>query len=146
MDKICHRNPSKSEVIGRCGGDEKTNATQNRQKSNAKNFFLKIKPTHDIRFWFRLTFQRVSPFSGLLFLLGSLRKGIFWSKNNFYLFALMTSMSLETENLSRTERERTLSAIKWRSRKTVSHSSFKLFLLLMYTEDLSVKWIYFVEH
>jgi len=24
MDKICDRNPSKSEVIGRCGGDEKT--------------------------------------------------------------------------------------------------------------------------
>jgi len=31
-------NPSKSEVIGRCGGDEKTEiTTQNRQKSNAKN-------------------------------------------------------------------------------------------------------------
>ena len=26
MDKIWYRNPSKSEVIGRCGGDEKTNA------------------------------------------------------------------------------------------------------------------------
>ena len=25
MDKILYRNPSKSEVIGRCGGDEKTN-------------------------------------------------------------------------------------------------------------------------
>jgi len=25
MDKIWDRNPSKSEVIGRCGGDEKTN-------------------------------------------------------------------------------------------------------------------------
>ena len=25
MDKIWNRNPSKSEVIGRCGGDEKTN-------------------------------------------------------------------------------------------------------------------------
>ena len=36
MDKIWYRNPSKSEVIGRCGGDEKTNDTQNRQKSNAK--------------------------------------------------------------------------------------------------------------
>ena len=23
MDTICQRNPSKSEVIGRCGGDEK---------------------------------------------------------------------------------------------------------------------------
>ena len=30
-------NPSKSEVIGRCGGDEnKRMHTQNRQKSNAK--------------------------------------------------------------------------------------------------------------
>ena len=26
MDKILDRNPSKSEVIGRCGGDEKKNA------------------------------------------------------------------------------------------------------------------------
>ena len=25
MDKICYRNPSKSKVIGRCGGDEKKN-------------------------------------------------------------------------------------------------------------------------
>ena len=25
MDKIWDRNPSKSEVIGRCGGDKKTN-------------------------------------------------------------------------------------------------------------------------
>ena len=25
MDKIWYRNPLKSEVIGRCGGDEKTN-------------------------------------------------------------------------------------------------------------------------
>ena len=37
MDKILYRNPSKSEVIGRCGGDEKNEmTTQNRQKSNAK--------------------------------------------------------------------------------------------------------------
>ena len=35
MDKIWYRNPSKSEVIGRCGRDEKIIA-QNRQKSNAK--------------------------------------------------------------------------------------------------------------
>jgi len=27
MDKIWYRNPSKSEVIGRCGGDEKTRRT-----------------------------------------------------------------------------------------------------------------------
>ena len=32
MDKILYKNPSKSEVIGRCGGDEKTMTTQNRQK------------------------------------------------------------------------------------------------------------------
>ena len=25
MDKIWYRNPSKSGIIGRCGGDEKTN-------------------------------------------------------------------------------------------------------------------------
>jgi len=36
MDKIWYRNPSKSGVIGRCGGDEeKRMTTQNRQKSNA---------------------------------------------------------------------------------------------------------------
>ena len=36
MDKIWYRNPSKSEVIGRCGGDEKRMTTQNRHKSNAE--------------------------------------------------------------------------------------------------------------
>ena len=37
MIKSGIENPSKSEVIGRCGGDEKTQmTTQNRQKSNAK--------------------------------------------------------------------------------------------------------------
>ena len=36
MDKIWDRNPSKSEVIGRCGGDKKRMTTQNRQKSNDK--------------------------------------------------------------------------------------------------------------
>ena len=37
MDNIWDGNPSKSEVIGHCGGDEKTRMiTQNRQKSNAK--------------------------------------------------------------------------------------------------------------
>ena len=36
-------NPSKSEVIGRCGGDEKKRmTTQNRQKSNAKNKYEKM--------------------------------------------------------------------------------------------------------
>ena len=43
MNKIWYRNPSKSEVIGRCGGDEKTRmTTQNQQKSNAKKKFKKI--------------------------------------------------------------------------------------------------------
>ena len=33
MDKIWYRNPSKSEIIGRCGGDENTKwPTQNRKK------------------------------------------------------------------------------------------------------------------
>ena len=44
MDKIWYKNPSKSEVIGRCGGDEKNRmATQNRQKSNAKKINKKNK-------------------------------------------------------------------------------------------------------
>ena len=39
MDKIWDRNPSKSEVIGRCDGDEWNQMTmQNRQKSNTKQF------------------------------------------------------------------------------------------------------------
>ena len=33
MDKIWYRNPSKSEVIGRCGGDEKTWGCGWRRKS-----------------------------------------------------------------------------------------------------------------
>ena len=37
MDKIWDGNPSKSEIIGRCGGDENTRmTTRNRHKSNAK--------------------------------------------------------------------------------------------------------------
>ena len=37
MDKICDRNTSKSEAIGRCGGDgKKRMTTQNRHKANAK--------------------------------------------------------------------------------------------------------------
>ena len=48
MDKIWYRNHSKSEVIGRCGGDEKTEMTkQKRQKSNAiknpMNMFILLK-------------------------------------------------------------------------------------------------------
>ena len=50
MDKIWYRNPSKSEVIGRCHGRGWKNqmTTQNRQKSNAKYknylnvFFLSV--------------------------------------------------------------------------------------------------------
>ena len=37
MDNIWYRNTLTSEVIGRCGGDKKRMATQNRQNSNAKN-------------------------------------------------------------------------------------------------------------
>ena len=41
MDTFWNRNPSKSDVIGRCGGDgKKRMATQNRQKSNAKKNIL----------------------------------------------------------------------------------------------------------
>ena len=37
MGEIWDKNPSKSEVIGRCGGNEKTRMTmQERQKLNAK--------------------------------------------------------------------------------------------------------------
>ena len=38
MDKIWYRNPSKSEVIGRCGGDEKTEWPRrtDKKKSNVK--------------------------------------------------------------------------------------------------------------
>ena len=37
MDKIWYRNPSKSEVIGRCGGEEKTNDHADpTKKSNVK--------------------------------------------------------------------------------------------------------------
>ena len=39
MDKIWYGNPSKSEDIGRCGGDKKWMTTQNQQKSR----MLKIK-------------------------------------------------------------------------------------------------------
>jgi len=37
MDKIWYENPSRSEVISRCGGDEQNRmTTQSRQKSTAK--------------------------------------------------------------------------------------------------------------
>ena len=44
MDKIWYRNPLKSEVIGRCGGDEKktNNHAEPIKKSNAKKIKNKI--------------------------------------------------------------------------------------------------------
>jgi len=42
MDKIWYRNPSKSAVIGRCGGNEKTNDHAERTKVEQKQFFLVI--------------------------------------------------------------------------------------------------------
>ena len=41
MDKIWYRNPSKSEVIGRCGGDEKPNDHAEPRKSRT----IKIQKT-----------------------------------------------------------------------------------------------------
>ena len=42
MDKIWYRNPSKSEVIGRCGGDEKTEWPRRIDKSQMlKKWFKK---------------------------------------------------------------------------------------------------------
>ena len=44
MDKIWYRNPSKSEVIGRCGGDEiKAMTTQNRQSRTPKKLIVNIR-------------------------------------------------------------------------------------------------------
>jgi len=38
MDKISYRNPSKLEIIGRCGGDEKPRkTTQNHKSRTLKN-------------------------------------------------------------------------------------------------------------
>ena len=46
MDKIWYRNPSKSEVIGRCGGDEKktdhAEPTNSRRLKKKKKNFLEI--------------------------------------------------------------------------------------------------------
>ena len=42
MDKIWYRNPSKSEVIGRCGGDEKTNDHAEPTKSRMLKKIKKI--------------------------------------------------------------------------------------------------------
>ena len=42
MDKIWDRNPSKSKVIGRCGGDQKTNKSQTLKKK--KEFYPRFYP------------------------------------------------------------------------------------------------------
>ena len=44
MDKIWDRNPSKSEVMGRCGGNEKTNDHAERTKVEQ---IKKIQKIHD---------------------------------------------------------------------------------------------------
>ena len=52
MDKIWYRNPSKSEVIGRCGGDEKNEwPRRTDKKSNAK----KTKKHQYVVFGFKLS-------------------------------------------------------------------------------------------
>ena len=44
MDKIWYRNPSKTEVIGSCGGEEKPNdQAEPTKRLNAKNIYNKIK-------------------------------------------------------------------------------------------------------
>ena len=43
MDKIWYRNPSKSEVNGRCGGDEKTNDHAEPAKVERQIFFFFFK-------------------------------------------------------------------------------------------------------
>ena len=39
MDKIWDSNPSKSEIIGRCGGDEKNERPRRTDKSRTLKFF-----------------------------------------------------------------------------------------------------------
>jgi len=41
MDKIWYRNPSKSEVIGRCCGDEKTEWPRRTDKSRTLKKYIK---------------------------------------------------------------------------------------------------------
>jgi len=51
MDKIWDRNPSKSEVIGCCGGDEKTEwPSRTDKKSNAKKIHKQIRCMLSIRY------------------------------------------------------------------------------------------------
>ena len=49
MDKMWYRNTSKSEVIGRCGGDEKTERPRRTDKSRTlkkqKQKRMKVSPT-----------------------------------------------------------------------------------------------------
>ena len=45
MNKVWYRNPSKSEVIGHCGGDEKTEWSRRTDKSRTLNYlFFKLAP------------------------------------------------------------------------------------------------------
>jgi len=56
MDKIWYRNPLKSEVIGRCGGDEKNWMTKQNGHSRMLKIFLKNKTL----FYMREVFLSVS--------------------------------------------------------------------------------------
>ena len=47
MDKIWYRNPSKSEVIGRCGGDEKTEWPRRPDKSRTLKEIIKSPHTKE---------------------------------------------------------------------------------------------------
>ena len=42
MDKIWYRNPSKSKVIGRCGGEEKTNGHAESPKVERYQFKISL--------------------------------------------------------------------------------------------------------
>ena len=49
MDKIWYRNPSKSEVIGRCDGDEKTERPRRTdKKTNAKKVKMLLKISRSV--------------------------------------------------------------------------------------------------
>ena len=64
MDKILYRNPSKSEVIGRCGGDGKNEWPRRTDKtSNAK----KKKKEVEFRQLFRMFCENVSQFKSTHF-------------------------------------------------------------------------------
>ena len=66
MDKIWYRNPSKSEVIGRCGGDEKPELPRRTDKSrklknNKKYFFFTVFAYLWIHYLSQLTLQKNFP-------------------------------------------------------------------------------------